>query len=78
MTSGGLTVLRWNMRYFFTILHQLKAVVNGCDIFCLSEHGLFDEQKYLFETFSDQFVENAVCSDDNPDIMDGKRAHWRR
>ena len=54
---------------------RLAAVVNGCDIFCLSEHGLFDEQKHLLETFSDQFVGKIVCSDDNPDFIDGKRGH---
>ena len=56
-------------------MHQLEAVVNGCDIFCLSEHDLFDEQKHLLETFSDKFVRKVVCSDDNPDFMDGKREH---
>ena len=42
---------------------------------CLSEHGLFDEQKHLLETLSDQFVGKVICSDDNPDFMYDKRGH---
>ena len=51
-------------KIFFHYFAQLEAVVNGCDIFCLSEHGLLDEQKHLPEAFSDQFVGKVVCSDD--------------
>ena len=46
------------------------------DVFSLSEHGLFDEQKNLLESLFDEYKSKVVCcSEDNPNFIAGRRGH---
>ena len=63
------------MRYFYTASNQLKNLIRKFDVFSLSEHGLFDEQKNLLESLSDEYKRKVVCSEDNPNFITG-RSWW--
>ena len=63
------------MRYFYTACNQLKNLIRKFDVFSLSEHGLFDEQKNLLESLSDECKSKVVCSEDNPNFIAGRRGH---
>ena len=56
------------MRYFYTACNQLKNLILKFDAFSLSEHSLFDEQKNLLESLSDEYKSKVVCSKDNPNL----------
>ena len=55
--------------------NQLQNLICKFDVFGLSEHCLFDEQRNLLETLSDSYKGKVICSDDNPDFITGKRGH---
>ena len=69
------TICCWNIRYFYTACNQLKNLIRKFDVFSLSEHGLFDEQKNLLESLPDEYKSKVVCSEDNPNFIAGRRGH---
>ena len=77
-------ITRWNIRYFFTSSFELSDILQNSDIICLSEHCLFEEQKTLLSEYSPDHDGIVVCSNDNPDFMDGRRGYsgvailWKR
>ena len=64
------------MQYFRTAQLYFKNIINKFHIFAISEHCLFNEQVDLLKQCTDyRYNCTAVCSDDNPPILSGKRGH---
>ena len=64
------------MQYFRTAQLYFKNIINKFHIFAISEHCLFTEQLDLLKQCTDyRYNSTAVCSDDNPPILSGKRGH---
>ena len=51
----------------------MKTLVNF-DIFAISEHWLYSEQLHKVDNFSSLYRSHCVSSNDNSDILSGKRA----
>ena len=63
-----------HMQYFRTAQLYLKNIINKFHIFAISEHSLFTKQLDLLKQCTDyRYNCTAVCSDDNPPILSGKR-----
>ena len=64
------------MQYFRTAQLYFKHIIKKSHIFVISEHCLFTKLLDLLKQCTDhRYNCTAACSDDNPPILSGKRAH---
>ena len=66
-------IMGWTIRYFLTSSFQLSDIFQNSDIIRLSKHCLFEEQKTLLLEYLSDHDDIVICSNDNPDFMDGRR-----
>ena len=63
------------MRGFTSSQFYLDTILNQFDIFAITKHWLFEDQLGKLEHLTNDYTGFGVASQNNPDILSGRRAH---